>query len=83
MSGIFSQKKKIVNLRDNISYKPNNCNEPTAAADETTTAAETSADETNPKTGDNSNMFLWIALMAAGAAAAGVAVANRRKFSGR
>ena len=58
--------------------------EPTAAADETTTtAAETSADETNPKTGDNSNMFLWIALMAAGAAAAGVAVANRRKFSGR
>ena len=51
--------------------------EPMSAAEETTTA------DGNPKTGDNSNMFLWIALIAAGAAAAGVAVANRRKFSGR
>ena len=75
-------------LRMNAYFEPTSAeDETTTTAEETTTTAEetttTAEDGTNPKTGDNSNMFLWIALMAAGAAAAGVAVANRRKFSGR
>ena len=71
-------------LRMNVYFEPTAAeDETTTTAEETTTTAETAEDGTNPKTGDNSNMFLWIALMAAGAAAAGVAVANRRKFSGR
>ncbi len=44
-------------------------------------AADAPSTDGNPKTGDNNSMFLWIALMAAGAA--GAVFAGKKKFSGR